>query len=142
VLAAQIAGEAVRGLGETGIEDDLGDAFAVAQIDEHEAAVIAVVRDPAGQDHACVDIGRAEGTTGVGPLVRLQEAGHGRGNISRCVNVRDRPPLENLIRASTRAHAKLDPIPGSARFHVIPRTCEHDPISTLVDNLIHAKRGW
>ena len=50
-LAAQVAARGAWAVAvERRIEDDLGDALAVAQIDEHAAAVVAVGLDPAEQD--------------------------------------------------------------------------------------------
>ena len=43
-----------------GPEDDLGDAFAVAQIDENDAAVVAAGIDPAGKGDGLADVIYAE----------------------------------------------------------------------------------
>jgi hypothetical protein len=79
------------------IEHDLGQALAIAQVDEHAAAVIAVAADPAGQDDPAADIGVAELAAGVRTGVALEERGHGPGTISRRVNGIARPAEKNLI---------------------------------------------
>ena len=61
-----------------GLEDDLRDAVAVAQIDEDAAAVIAAGRDPADQDDALADVAGAQGAAVVGSLQVGDELGHGR----------------------------------------------------------------
>ena len=53
---AQRAGELVGLGGEIGLEDDLGQALAVAQVDEHRAAVIAPVVHPAEEDDLLADV--------------------------------------------------------------------------------------
>ena len=61
VLVAQ----GVRGLGRRGVlfgpEDHLGDALAVAQIDEDDPAVVAAGTDPTGEGGALTDIFGAQG---------------------------------------------------------------------------------
>ena len=62
VLAPQAAGGRVH-LGRfVGIEDDLGLAVAVAQVDEHELAVVAVSLDPAAEGGRLADIRRTQFT--------------------------------------------------------------------------------
>ncbi len=51
VLVAEVAGGVVGVPGDLGVEDDLGDAEAVAQIDEDQAAKVTTAVDPALQRH-------------------------------------------------------------------------------------------
>ena len=53
-------GEVVRLAGGLGVEDDLGEPVAVAQVDEDDVAVIAPARDPAEEDDLLADVGRAQ----------------------------------------------------------------------------------
>ena len=74
-LGAQLAGQGV-GLGvDARLEHDLGEAAAVAQIDEHAAAVIAAGGDPAEQHDLLPDVGRAQGAAVVGTFQIFQELG-------------------------------------------------------------------
>jgi murein DD-endopeptidase MepM/ murein hydrolase activator NlpD len=59
-LRAQLAGERVRLAVDVGAEDHLGDASAVAQIDEHAPAVIAAGGDPAHERDRMTDVARAQ----------------------------------------------------------------------------------
>ena len=56
-----------------GPEDDLGDALAVAQVDENDAAVVAARIDPTGQRGGLAHVGGAELGAGMGTV-----AAHGR----------------------------------------------------------------
>jgi len=47
------------------IEDDLGDAVAVAQIDEEQPSVVAHSRDPSAQGDCCPDMFTAQRAAGV-----------------------------------------------------------------------------
>ena len=68
-LRAQLAGERVRLRVDVGLEDDLGDAAAIAQIDEDAAAVIAARGHPAEEDDvALADVGGAQRAAVVGAL--------------------------------------------------------------------------
>ena len=74
-LGAQLAGERVRLGVDVGAEDDLGDAAAIAQIDEDAAAVIAARGDPAHEDDLAVaDVGGAQVAATVGALQLDEEA--------------------------------------------------------------------
>ena len=60
------------------LEDDLGDAAAVAQVDEHAAAVVAAGGHPPEQHDAFADVGRARRRAAVvGTLQICKELGHG-----------------------------------------------------------------
>ena len=61
----------------SGIEDDLRDALAVAQVDEDAAAVIAVARDPAEEDDLLALVRRAQLAAVVGAFQLVDEPGHG-----------------------------------------------------------------
>ncbi len=75
------AGEGV-GLGvDVGIEDDLGEAVAVAEVDEDAAAVIAAVLDPAEEDDLLADVPGGELATGMGAL-ELGDEGDGHGGAA------------------------------------------------------------
>ena len=65
-----------------GVEDDLGQAVAVAQVDQDDAAVVAVVVDPAGELHRLLDVGRAELAASVGAVTGLDRF-HGGWCLSR-----------------------------------------------------------
>src|SRR5690606_31755467 len=54
---------------------DLGDAVAVAEVDEQQCTVMAVILDPTVQDHVAADVVRAEVST----AVRTARAGHDQG---------------------------------------------------------------
>ena len=81
-LAAQVARDIVGRLVEGLVEDELRDAVAVAQVDEHAAAVIAVRLDPPGQDDLLADIASAELAAAMGPRMRGEERAHGAENIA------------------------------------------------------------
>ena len=48
-------------------DDDLRDAVAIANVDEHERAEVANAVHPAEQDDVLADVSRRKSTTGVGP---------------------------------------------------------------------------
>ena len=74
-----LAAEAVGLVGDLGVfigaEDDLGDAFAVTEIDENNAAVIAAGIDPAAEGDGGVGVGGAEGGAGVGAIHEWRAGG-------------------------------------------------------------------
>ena len=67
VLVAQLISQIV-GLFELGMEDDLREAFAVVQVDEDHAAVVAVAIDPAGQVDRLADLFDPQGAAGMSAL--------------------------------------------------------------------------
>ena len=81
-LAPQRSREVVRGAravavaAELRVEDELRDAFAIAQIDEDAAAVIAVARHPAEEDDVLAFVCGAELAAVVGSLQLVDESGH------------------------------------------------------------------
>ena len=77
-LAAHPAGDLVglRGVGL--VDDDLGEAVAVAQVQEDQLAVVAAPVDPAGQPGVRAGIGRPQLAGGVGPIRRGEAGGRGR----------------------------------------------------------------
>jgi hypothetical protein len=75
-LAAHRLAERVRVLRHVGVEDDLGHAVAVTQIDEDEAAVIAPALHPSEEDDLLADVGRAQLATAVGALQLVDESAH------------------------------------------------------------------
>jgi hypothetical protein len=62
-----------------GIRDDLGDAVAIAQVEEREMAVVAAPMDPAGERDALTDLLGAQLAAGVA----AEGGAHGRPNGSR-----------------------------------------------------------
>jgi hypothetical protein len=54
--------------GGLGVQDQLGQAVVVAQVDEDQAAVVALAMDPARQAHRGAGVGGAEGAAGVGAI--------------------------------------------------------------------------
>jgi hypothetical protein len=50
------------------VEDKLGDAFAVAEVDEDAAAVVAIAGDPSEEHDEAALVGRAELATVMGPF--------------------------------------------------------------------------
>src|SRR5262249_38106808 len=72
---------------ELGVEDELGDALAVAKVDENAASVVSVARHPA-EEH---NLFRSVGGTELGAVVRsfelVDESGHfyRAGNLARLV---------------------------------------------------------
>ena len=88
----------MRGLRDFGIflraKDDLGESFAIAQIDENDAAVIAPGMDPAGEFDLLADVGGAKGVAIVGAI-------HGRRAAdSQCGERRARRKLRYRLRNS------------------------------------------
>ena len=69
VLGPQPLGQRVRVGRRLGVEDELDDAGAVAQVDEDQPAVVAPAVDPAGHAHALADAGGVE-LAGPGVAVR------------------------------------------------------------------------
>ena len=65
ILRAHLLGFAVRGLVRIGANGNLGDAFAVAQVDEDHAAEIAVAVNPAHQQGARAGVRGAQLAAGV-----------------------------------------------------------------------------
>ena len=55
------------------VEDHLGDAFTVAQIDENDAAMVAAPVDPAHQEHVLAGVGGAQLAAGVGAAKLAQK---------------------------------------------------------------------
>ena len=70
-LDAARVGERVRLGRGLGVEDELDDAGAVAEVDEDEAAVVAAAMDPAGHAHVLADTSCVE-LTGPGVTVRVR----------------------------------------------------------------------
>ena len=62
-----------EGRGAIGIADDLHEAFAVAQVDEDDAAVVAAAMDPAGQRDGLVEIAAVDAAAVVGAFKRVSE---------------------------------------------------------------------
>jgi hypothetical protein len=60
VLGAQALGQRVRIRGGLGMEDELQEPGAVAQVDEDQAAVVTTAVHPAGHAHGRVDVARAQ----------------------------------------------------------------------------------
>ena len=62
----------MRRLGDLGIflrtEDNLGQAFAIAEVDENDATVVAPGMDPAGEFDLLADIGGAESVAVMGAI--------------------------------------------------------------------------
>jgi hypothetical protein len=66
--------------GRCRLEDDLGEALAIAEVDEDGAAMVAAVLDPAEQDDGLADVAGGELATGVSALDLGDERnGHGGG---------------------------------------------------------------
>lgn len=77
-FGAELAGFFVKGFAAgVGVEDELGEAVAVAEVDEDETAVVAIGMDPAGELDGFADVGAAELAAGVGAIARLDGL-HGR----------------------------------------------------------------
>src|SRR5439155_20836625 len=70
VLAAQLVGGVDQGRVRLLLEDDLGDAVAVAQVDEHLLVVSPAGVDPAVEHHGLADVRVPQFATGVGPPQR------------------------------------------------------------------------
>jgi hypothetical protein len=63
----------------TGLEDDLSQPFAVAQIDEDRPSVVPSILNPAKQHHGLTFVRPGELTTGMGTFDLIDEVeGHGR----------------------------------------------------------------
>ena len=60
-------------------KNDLGQSFAIAQIDEDDAAVIASHRDPAGQFHLATDIVFAQFVAVMGAVHLVRHSERSRG---------------------------------------------------------------
>ena len=83
-FAPQLAGLLAQGLVALHVEAELGDAEAVAEVHEGEAAQVAGALDPSGQGHGLAGIGEAELAAGVGAV-------HGRRVSGREVTRACRP---------------------------------------------------
>ena len=70
-LLADAAGQLGRFGRNRRIDHDLGDAIAVAQVEEAQAAVIAATVQPAGQGHFGADLLGAQLATGMGSVHRI-----------------------------------------------------------------------
>src|SRR6185369_15312692 len=77
-LVAKLLRAIVKLLAGLGLEHHLGEARAVAQVDEDGAAVVAAVVHPAEEDHLLAHVLRGQFATGVGALQLADEFGHGR----------------------------------------------------------------
>ncbi len=64
------------------IEDELRDALAVAQVDEHAAAMVAVARDPAEEDDGLARVGGTELVGVVRAFQLVDESGHSPAQCS------------------------------------------------------------
>ena len=98
VLGAQLVGELEGLAGAVGVEDELDDAGAVAQVDEDQAAVVAAAVDPAGDPRLGVDpvaehlaapgvavgVGRAAAGASLMPLLRSSRRQGCRYRPARC----------------------------------------------------------
>ncbi len=81
-LAAQLAGQRVRVRVRARFEHDLGQAAAIAEIDEHAAAVVASRGHPAKQNDALAGVGGAQRAAVMGSFQVGKELGHGRDFIT------------------------------------------------------------
>jgi hypothetical protein len=87
-FAAQLAGQAVGlGVGPR-FEHHLGEATAIAEVDEDAAAVVAARRDPAEQDRALAGVAPAQPAAVMCSLEIDQELGHA-GDFIRTAPVRE-----------------------------------------------------
>jgi len=111
------ARDLVGGLVEGRIEDELGDAVAVAEVDEDAVAVVAIGLDPAGQDDVLADIACAQLAAAMGSRVGREELAHGK-------------------EGTLPGFAQIGAIPAYMRFSQQLRS---DPIPRSVRNLIHRK---
>ena len=75
VLEAELAGQLVHLRPDVLLEDDLGEPFTVAQIDEDRPAVVAPVGYPAEEDDVLTELFLGEFTAGVRALELRDEAG-------------------------------------------------------------------
>ncbi len=69
VLVAQLARARLELGAGLGLEDDLGEAVAVAEVDEDQAAEIAPGVDPAVEDDGLPDVARGQFAAGMRPFV-------------------------------------------------------------------------
>ena len=76
VLEAQLVGQLLQLLAGVFLEDDLRQAGAVAQVDEHRSPVVATVVHPAEQDHLAAGLPGGQLAAGMGPLHVADEFGH------------------------------------------------------------------
>ncbi len=65
IFGADLFGPAVHVLRDAGLEHDLGDAFAVAEIDKDDLTVVAPAVDPSHQESALAGVGGAQLSAGV-----------------------------------------------------------------------------
>src|SRR4029079_19395966 len=109
VLRAQALGERVRVAGRLGMEDELHDPRAVAQVDEDQAAVVAPPVHPAGHAHGLPDArGGQLATPGVAVAVLVRRP-H-RSPRMRCMTVSG-----STVRCSPGS-ISLSEIPSSPRM--------------------------
>ena len=144
VLGAQVGGEREQRRGRLRrIEHQLREALAIAKIDEHAAAVIAIARDPAGQGDLRSDIGVAELAAGVAATVTLEERGHGARTIARAESGISRRPTKLDPRGTACRSPMCDQIVHRDQIPLsgmIAGACDGDPIPGAVDNLIPRNR--
>ena len=102
VLGAQAVRGGVR-LRLLGVEDELDDPGAVAQVDEDDAAVVATTMHPAGDPHLAVNLGgrRRHRTSGRGSGSR--GAGASQDPAPAQQGVHDGVVLERLLVAASRS---------------------------------------
>src|SRR5207248_8290634 len=102
VLEAQLVGELAELLADVLLEHHLGEARAIAQVDEHRAAVIAAVVDPSEEDHFASHVPRDE----LAARVRASElADEFRHVASLCSGLRP-PRLATPAGSSVPSHLR------------------------------------
>ena len=148
-FAAQLAGFIVGGLAAgVGVEDKLREAVAVAQVDEDQAAVVAVGMDPAGKFDFLADIGFAELAAGVGAITGF-DCFH--GGICDCrvaiaIEACARPASElvnrncncqlQLLLLLSLSTAAWRAIPAALPRRVCPSGCSRGPRAAVVGRSI------
>src|SRR4051812_27014256 len=95
----------MRPFGDGRVEDDLRDAFAVAQVDEHAAAVITAIVHPAHQDDFFADIALAQRATAMRALLLINEAFQGECPRSCAAEAMQKRALEQG-RATPKRHPR------------------------------------
>jgi hypothetical protein len=87
-----------------GVEDDLGHAFAIAEVDEDERAVVTAIGHPTKEHDFLADVGGAQSAAIVGALELIDETGHS-------FSFRDRRPRETAGAVSYSAASAPRDIP-------------------------------
>ena len=91
------------------VEDDLGDAGAVAHVDEDEVAEVAAAVHPAHEDDARAGVGGAQSPAGVrAPKIAEEVEGHGRASVGGRRIIEEKQKLTTKDTKGTRREPRAN----------------------------------